>query len=186
MWELDYKESWEPENWCFSTMVLEKTLESPLDCKDIKPFNPKGNQSWIFIGRTDAEAETPVLGHLMQRTDSFEKTLMLGKTAGGRRREWQDEMVGWHHQLNGHEFELALVVGDGQGNLACCSPWGRKESDRTEWLNWTELVVQLVKNLPAIQETWVQPLGQEDSLEKEMATHSSILAWKIPWMEEPG
>ena len=85
MWELDYKESWAPKNWCF-WMVLEKTLESPLDCKEIKPVNPKGNQSWMFIGRTDAEAETPVFGHLMQRADSLERTLMLGQMEGRRSR----------------------------------------------------------------------------------------------------
>jgi len=87
MWELDYKESWVPKNWCFWTAVLEKTLKSPLDCMEIQPVHPKGNQSWIFIGRTDAEAETPTLGHLKWRTDSFEKTLMLGKIEGGRRRD---------------------------------------------------------------------------------------------------
>ena len=86
MWELDYKESWVTKNWCFWTVVLEKTLESPLDSKEIQPVHPKGNQSWIFIGRTDAEAETPILGHLMRRTDSLKKTLMLGKIEGGRRR----------------------------------------------------------------------------------------------------
>ena len=91
------------KNWCFWTVVLKKTLESPLDSKEIKPVHPKGNQSWIFIGRTDAEAETPNFGHLMWRTDSFEKTLMLGKIEGGRRRGWTEgEMVGWHHQLDGH------------------------------------------------------------------------------------
>ena len=89
MWELDYKESWAPKNWCFWTGVLEKTLESPLDCKEIQPVHPKGNQSWIFTGRTDVEAETPYFGHLMQRPDSFEKTLMLGKIEGGRKRGWQ-------------------------------------------------------------------------------------------------
>ena len=86
MWELDYKESWAPKNWCFWTVMLEKTLENPLDCKEIQPFHPKGNQSWIFIGRTDAEAETPIFGHLIWRTDWFEKTLMLGKIEGRRRR----------------------------------------------------------------------------------------------------
>ena len=91
MWELDYKASWALKNWCFWTVVLEKTLESPLVCKAIKPVHPKGNQSWIFIGRTDVEAETPIFGHLMWRTDSFEKTLMLGKTEGKRRRE----LRGW-------------------------------------------------------------------------------------------
>ena len=90
MWELDYEESWVPKNWCFWTVVLEKTLESPLDCKEIQPVNPKGNQSWILIGRTDAEAETPILWpFLMRRTDSLERTLMLGKTEGRRRRGQQ-------------------------------------------------------------------------------------------------
>ena len=88
MWDLDYKENWVQKNWCFWTMVLEKTLESPLDCKEIQPVHPKGDQSWVFIGRTDAEAETPVFGHLMRRSDSFENTLILGKIEGGRR-GWQ-------------------------------------------------------------------------------------------------
>ena len=86
-------------------MVLKKTLESPLDCKEVQPVHPKGDQSWVFTGRTDAEAETPVLGHLMRRADSLEKTLMLGGIGGRRRRGRQDEMAGWHHQLDGHEFE---------------------------------------------------------------------------------
>ena len=89
MWELDYKESWVLKNWCFWTVMLEKTLESALDCKEIQPVHPKGNQSWIFIGRTDVEAELQYLGHLMWRTDSFEKTLMLGMIEGRRRRGWQ-------------------------------------------------------------------------------------------------
>ena len=85
--------------------MLEKTLESPLDCKEIQPVYPKGDQSWVFIGTTDAEAETPILGHLIQRVDSLEKTLILGGIGGRRRRGQQDEVVGWHHQLDGHEFE---------------------------------------------------------------------------------
>ena len=89
MWEFDHKEGWMPKNWCFQIVVLEKTLESPLNCKAIKIINPKGYQPWIFIGRTEVEAETPILGHLMQRTDSFEMTLMLGKVESGRRRGWQ-------------------------------------------------------------------------------------------------
>ena len=89
MWELDCEESWAPKNWCFWTVVLEKTLESPLDCKEIQPVHPKRDQSWVFTGRTDIEAETPIFGHLMQRADSFEKTLMLGKIEGRRRRGWQ-------------------------------------------------------------------------------------------------
>ena len=89
MWELDYKESWMPKNWCFWTVVLEKTIESPLDCKEIQPVHPKGDQSWVFIGRADVETKIPILGHLMRRVDSFEKTLMMGKIKGRRRRGWQ-------------------------------------------------------------------------------------------------
>ena len=141
MWEVDYKESWAPKNWCFWTVVLEKTLESPLDCKEIQPVHPKGDQSWIFIGRTDVEAETPILWP----PDSFEKTLMLGKIEGARRRGRQDEMVGGLHRLNGHECEWALGAGDGRGGCASmglCSLWvhgGLKELDMTEWLKCTEL-----------------------------------------------
>ena len=89
MWKLNNKKGWAPRNWCLWTVVLEETLENLLDCKEIKPVNAKGNQPWIFIGKTDAKAETLIFGHLMWRTDSFEKTLMLGKTEGGRRRGWQ-------------------------------------------------------------------------------------------------
>ena len=120
-------------------LMLEKTLESPLDCKKIQPVHPKGNQSWIFIGRTDAEAEIPVLWPL----DA--KNWLIGKDPdAGKDWRWEekgmteDKMVGWHHRLDGHKFEEAPGVGDGQGGLACCSPWGLKESDTTEWLNWTE------------------------------------------------
>ena len=140
MWELDYKESWVPKNWCFWTVVLEKILESPLDCKEIQPVPPKGNQSWIFIGKTDTEAETPILWPPDAKNWVIGKNPDAGKD---RRREekgmTEDEMVGWHHQLNGHEFEQSLGVGDGQGGLACCSSWGHKESDMTERLNWTEM-----------------------------------------------
>ena len=130
-----WTESWALKNWCFWTVVLEKTLESPLDCKEIQLVNPNRNQSWIFIGRTGTETEAPIYGHLMERTDSLEKTLMLGKMEGGREGESEDEMVGWHHQLDGHEFEQALGDGERQGSLACCSPQGQKELDTTEWLN---------------------------------------------------
>ena len=106
MWELHYKESWVPKNWCFWTAVLEKTLESPLDCKDIQPVLPKGNQSWTFIGKTDVEAEFQYFGHLMRRTDSFEKTLMLGKIEGGRRRERQ--MMRW---LDGTTDSMGMSLG---------------------------------------------------------------------------
>ena len=137
--ELDYKESWVLKNWYFWTVVLKKTLESPLDCKEIQPVHPKGNQSWIFIGRTNAEAETPILWPPDGKNGLIWKDPDAGKD--WRQEKWttEDEMVGWHHQLNGQEFEQALGVGDGQGSLACCSPWGCKESDMTELLNWTEL-----------------------------------------------
>ena len=95
-------------------MVLEKTLESPLDCKEIQPVHPEGDESWVFTGRNDAEAETPILDHLMQRINSLEKTLMLGKIEGRRRRTAEDEMVAWHFQLNGHEFEQTPEDGEGQ------------------------------------------------------------------------
>ena len=137
MWELDYKEGWVPKNWCFWTVVLEKTLESPLDCKEIQPIHPKGDQSWVFIGRTDAEAETPMLW------PPDAKSWLIGKDPDAGR-DWgqeekgmtEDEMVGWHHWLDGHGFGWTPGVGDGQGGLACCGSWGGKESDTTEWLNW--------------------------------------------------
>ena len=133
--ELGYKESWALKNWCFWTVVL-KTLESPLDCKEIQPVTPKGNQSWIFIGRTDVEAETPILW------PPDVKNWLTGKDPDARK-DWrweekgttEDEMVGWHHQLSGHEFEQASGVGDGQGGLPCRSPWVAK----TRLSDWTEL-----------------------------------------------
>ena len=137
MWELNHKESWAPKNWCLLTVVLEKTLESPLDCKEIQPINPKGNQSWVFIERTGAKAETPIFW----LPDS--KNWLIGK-APDAGKDWRqeekatidDERVRWHHQLNGLEAEQSPRVGDGQGGLECCSPWGHKELDTTEWLNW--------------------------------------------------
>ena len=135
MWELDYKESWAPKNWCFWTAVLEKTLESPLDCKEIQLIHPKGDQSWIFIGRTDAEAETPILWSPDVKNWLIGRDPDAGKDWGQEKGMTEDKMVGWHHQLNGQEFEQALGVGDGQGSLVCCSLWGRKESDTTEQLN---------------------------------------------------
>ena len=124
----------------FQTVVLEKTLESPSDCKKIQPVHPQGNQSWIFTGRTDAEAETLMLWPPDAKNWLIGKDPDVGKY--WRKQEkgtTEDEMVGWHHQLYRHEFEQALGVGDRQGSLGCCSPWGHKELDMTEWLNWTEL-----------------------------------------------
>ena len=120
------------QNWFFQTVVLEKTLESPLDYNEIKPFNLKGNEPWIFIGKTDAKAEAPILwppevkSWLWKRPWCWERL-----KAGGQ----GDEMVEWHHWLNGCGFEQAPGDGEGQESLECCSPWGHKESDRTDWLN---------------------------------------------------
>ena len=135
MWEFDCEKGWAPKR-CFGTVVLEKTLESPLDCKEIQPVHPKEDQSWVFIGRNDAKAETPILW------PPHAKSWLIGKDPDAGR-DWgqeekgttEDEMAGWHHWLNGREFEWTLEVGDGQGGLACCNSWGRKESDTTERLN---------------------------------------------------
>ena len=138
MWELDYKESWAPKNWYFWTVVLEKTLESPLDCKEIQPVHSKGDQPWDFFGGNDAKAETPVLW------PPHEKSWLTGKDSDAGR-DWgqeekgttEDEMAGWHHGLDGHESEWAPGVGDGQGGLVCCDSWGPKS--RTWLSDWNEL-----------------------------------------------
>ena len=148
MWELDCEESRAPKNWCFWTVVLEKTLESPLDCKEIKLVRPKGDQSWMFIGRTDVEAETPILWPHHAKSWLFGKDPDAGRDWGQEEKGMtEDKMAGWHHRLNGHEFGWTLRVGDGQEGLACCSSWGHGESDTTERLNLTEL------NWKALEET---------------------------------
>ena len=121
MWGLDHKEGWVLKNWCFWTVVLEKTLESPLDCEEIKPVNPKRNQSWIFIGRTDAEAETPTLWPLDVKNWLIGKDSDSGKDWRQEEKRTENEMIGWHHQLYGHEFEQTPGDGEGQGSLSCCS-----------------------------------------------------------------
>ena len=131
-----------PKKWCFWTVVLEKTLESPLDCKEIKSVNPKWIQSWIFIGRTDADAEAPILWPPDANNWLTGEDPDPGKD--WRQEEkgtTEDEIIGWHHWLSGHEFEQALGVGDGQGSLARCSPLGCKESDTTERLHWTNTIL---------------------------------------------
>ena len=156
MWEFDHKEGWAPKNCCFWTVILKKTLESPLDCKEIKLVQPKGNQSWIFIGRTDAEAETPVLW------PPDAKNWLIGKDPDAGK-DWrqeekgttEDEMVGWHYRLDGHEFEQAPRVGDGQGTLVCCSLWGHKESDMTEQLNLMNN--NMVSFMVILDQEWTNP-----------------------------
>ena len=132
------KESRAPKNWCFWTVVLEKTLESPLDCKQIQPVHPKGDQSWMFIGRTDAEAEAPILWAPDTENWLIGEDPDVGKDWRQEKGMTGNEMIGWHHQLDGHEFEQAPGVGDGQGSLVCCSPWDCKELNTTEGLNWTD------------------------------------------------
>ena len=137
MWELDCEEGWPPKNWCFCTVVLEKTLESPLDCKEIQLVHSE-DQPWDFYGRNDAKAETPILW------PPHGKCWLIGEDSDSGR-DWGqeekgmtgDEMAGWHHRLDGHEFEWTPGVGHGQGGLVCCNSWGHKESDTTDRPNWT-------------------------------------------------
>ena len=149
MWELDYMENWAPKNWCFWTVVLEKALESPLDCKEIQLIHSKGDQPWDFFGRNDAKAETPVLW------PPHAKSWLIGKDSDAGR-DWgqeekgttEDEMAGWHRCLDGRASEWTPGVGDGQGGPAWCDSWGRKESDTTEQLNWTEVANMQVLYCP--------------------------------------
>ena len=169
-------ESRAPKNWCFWTVVLEKILESPLDCKEIQPVHPKGNQSWIFIERTDAEAETPILGPPDAMNWLIGKDPDVGK-------DWrqvekgttEDEMVGRHHYLNGHEFEQALGIGDGQGFLACYSPRGRKESDMTERLDWVGIGSLHLHRRPVerVREQWFKVYEKRLRCEVEYHFHRS-------------
>ena len=139
MWELNCKESWAPKNWCIWTVVLEKTLESPLDNKEIQPVHAKGNQSWILIGKTDAKTEAPILWPPDVKNWLIWKDSDAGKDwKHEEKRVTEDEIFGWHHRLNEHEFEQDPGVGDEQGSLSHCNPWGCKELHMTEWLNWTK------------------------------------------------
>ena len=155
-------------------MVLEKTLASPLDCKEIQSVHPKGDQSWVFIGRTDAEAETPTL------RPPHVKSWLIGKDpyAG---RDWgkeekgttEDKMAGWHYRLDGHEFEWTLGVGDGQGGLACCGSRGHKESDTTEWLNWTEHIV----NTQVMLNKWMLLTTSRPDQDPQWQTQTKTSNW---------
>ena len=174
-----------PKNWCFWTVVLEKTLKSPLDCREIQPVHPKGDQSWIFIARTDAEAETPILWPPDVKNWLIWKDPDAGKD--WRREEkgtTEDEMVGWHHWLNGHDFESTPEVGDGQGGLAGCSPRGCKELDTTEQLNW--LKGQLPSTQPVLSGSheYTKPPGLRTGVPKK-AAHWDIAMELYLWTEQP-
>ena len=150
MWELDCKEGWLLKNWCFWTLVLENTLESPLDCKRIKPVNPKGNQPWVFIGMIDADA--PTLWPSDVKSWLLRKDSDAGKDWGQKKGTTENEMVGWHHQPNGHEFEQIPEDSEGQISLVCCSSWAHQDSDKTEWLNnshWPRIVLAIIYVMPS-------------------------------------
>ena len=173
MWEFDYKESWVPKNWCFWTVVLEKTLESPLDCKEIQPVHTKGNQSWIFIGRADAEA--PILWPPDAKSWLIGKDPDAGKDWGQEEKGMtEDEMVGWHHRLDGHGFVQAPGDGKGQGSLVCCSPgvakswtWLRGWTGTTIALTWCPHCIPSAHFLPHLCIQWV-------------ATHIDSLSPHVP------
>ena len=173
MRELDCEESWAPKNWRFWTVVLENTLEGPLDFKEIQPVHSKGDQSWVFFGRNDAKAETPVL------RPPHAKSWLSGKDSDAGR-DWgqeekgttEDEMAGWHHGLDGCEFEWTPGVGDGQGGLACCNSWGCKESDTTELLNWTESLLDHLTM--TLFDSWLIWISSPKSLPGQF--HNSMVA----------
>ena len=146
MWELDCEESWALKNWCFWTVVLEKTLESPLDCKEVQPIHSEGDQPWDFFGRTDAKAETPVLWPPQATSWVTGKDFDVGRDWGQEEKGTiEDEMAGWHYWLDGRESEWTPRVGDGQGGLVCCNSWGRGGLDTTERLIWSDLKMQFFK-----------------------------------------
>ena len=180
MRELDCEEGWAPKNWCFWTVVLEKTLESPLDCKEIQPVHSKGDQSWVFFGRCSlefhAKAETLILW------PPHAKSWLIGKDSDAER-DWgqeekgttEDEMAGWHHWLDGREFEWTPGVGDGQGGLACCNPWGHKESDMTGWQNWTELTLIFSFIFPSAPSSVVYTLGWDRNRPWDFSSKNAAL-----------
>ena len=178
VWELDNEEGRAPKNWCFWTVVLEKTLKSPLDCKEIQPVNLKGNQPWIFI-RTDAEPKLQYFGHLMRRADSLDKTLMLVRLKAKGEEGNKDEVIGWHHQFNGHELEQTPGDSGRQGGLACRNPRGHEESNTTWWLNNNNFQVYFINELISSEYSWQQFLGTLSS--KWISTH--IYVWSYWGLE---
>ena len=176
MWELDCEKGWVLKNSCFWTVVLEKTLESPLDCREIKPVHPKGNHSCIFIRRIDAEAETPIFWQPDVKSQFIGKDPDSGKDWRQEKGTTEDEMIGWHHWLNGHEFEKAPGDGEGQGSLGCCSPWGCRigqdlasEQQQEQLLcsprSWLEVSSCPVRSFPStvpssfMKGTYIEPQG---------------------------
>jgi len=143
-------------------VVLERTLVSPLDCKEIQPVHSKGDQSWVFFGRTDAKAETPILWPPHAKSWLIGKDSDAGSDGGQEeKRTTEDEMAGWHHRLDGHEFGWTPGVGDGQGGLECCNSWGRKESDTTEQLNWRVIWIQSPYLVLEINPLQINQMGQK-------------------------
>ena len=183
MWELDYKESWVLKNWWFWTVVLEKTLSSPLDYKEIQLVHAKGNQSWVFIEGTGIEAETPIFWPSDGKSWLIWKDPDAGKDWGQEEKGMTvDEMVRWHHRHNGHGFGWTPGVGDGQGGLACCGSWGLKESDMTEQLNWTD---SICRNRLNVSVGWSE-LKIFLCCHLELAPKSDfliivVLKFRIPW-----
>ena len=166
MWEFDCEEGWALKNWCFWIVVLEKTLESALDCKEIQPVHSEADQPWDFFGRNDAKAETPVLWPPYAKSWLIGKDSDAGKDSGQEEKgTTEDEMARWYHWLNGRESEWTPGVGDGQGGLACCESWSRKELDMTEWLNWTEL-----------REYFIQPMGKHEQVIYSGLQYSCLVA----------
>ena len=182
MWELDYKESWVLKSWCFWTVVLKRTVESLLDCNDIQPANPKRYKSWVFIERTDAEAKTPLLWPPDAKNWVIGKDPDAGKDwRQEKKRMTEDEMVGWHHWPDEHEFEQAPGFGDGQGSLSCCSPWSHKESDTTEWLNWQgEKKIKLIADLLLFSKTGDKFFSQKKFVKcfKNERCQTRNVSWK--------
>jgi len=151
MWELDCEESWVPKNWCFWTVVLEKTLESPLDCKEIQPVHSEGHQSWVFIGRTDAKAETPILWPPHAKSWLIRKDSDAGRDWGQEKGTSEDEMAGWHHWLYGHEFEWTPGVGDeGRPGMLQFMGLQRVRHDWVTELNWTDFIPHTKTNFKCI------------------------------------
>ena len=178
MWELDCEVGWAPKNWCFWTVVWEKTLESPLDCKEIQPIHSEGDQPWDFFGRNDAKAETPVFWPPQVKSWLIGKDSDAGRDWGQEEKGTpEDEMAGWQHWLDGRESQWTPRVGDGQEGLACCDSWGRKESDTTERLIWSDLSVLQSFFTLILTVTTLKFIG------RLFCTNSSMYIFVFYWLE---